>query len=684
MLSALFEGRSKVVDLGHPSQIGRVDESTGLWSWFGGRTRTGATVDETSAMRVTALFCAVKIISETVAQLPLTLLRDRGPAGRETARTHPLWRVLHSRANPEQTAYDFRELVTGWAALRGNGYAEIESDGAGRVVALWPLPPTRVRPQRNDNRKLVYEVTLPDGKTVILPAGRMLHLRGFSTGGLMGLSLVEHFREAIGLALATEEYGASFFGNGSRPGGVLLHPGELKEKTRENLKRKWEEMHQGLENAHRVAILEEGMKWEQIGVNNDDAQFLQSREFQIGEFARILRIPPHMLADLRRATFSNIEQQALEFVQQTLMPWLVRFEQRFDLSLLTDAETAEGYYTKFRVQGLLRGDNASRQSFYHTLLQDGVISPDEVRELEDLNPQPDGIGKIYYRPLSLGQTGPGAPESPSDDLVGAEGSAGTPAKPIPVMLINQRRAILRAEKRNAARRRELAASFRDVFADKAAELIRRERRDVMEGIRSALQRRDRQDVQTFLDKYYSSHAAVVEKKMRAPVTSLMRSIHNAAADETGHSADFGERMQTFGAGYIRTLAERHAGASLGQLRQIAAETAPDEIEAALEKRFDEWEETRPEKIASRETVQGSNAAALMTFTIFAVAAVTWAASGETCPYCAAMDGRTISTGTNFFRSGDDFRPDGAEPLGFRTDIQHPPIHGGCDCQIVPS
>src|SRR3972149_2618975 len=173
MLSALFEGRSKVVDLGHPSQIGRVDESTGLWSWFGGRTRTGATVDETSAMRVTGLFCAVKIISGTGAPLRLPLLRAGAPAGRETARTHPLWRVLHSRANPEQTAYDFRELVTGWAALRGNGYAEIETDGAGRVVALWPLPPDLAHPQHRHRRRVRPRLRLPLPNPLILPAGRV-------------------------------------------------------------------------------------------------------------------------------------------------------------------------------------------------------------------------------------------------------------------------------------------------------------------------------------------------------------------------------------------------------------------------------------------------------------------------------------------------------------------------------
>lgn len=370
-------------------------------------TATGRTVSQDSAMRVSAVFACVRVRAETVASLPLMVYRRLEGGGKERDSAHPLYSLLHDAPNPELTSIEFRELQTAYCDLWGNAYAEIDWGGDGQVRALWPLPPHRVAEERSAVG-VYYVVTLPSGDRKGLPAWRVWHTRGF-----MGLSVIGQARESIGLAMATEEFGARFFGNDSRPGGVLKSPKALSQSAAENLKLSWEAAHGGLSNRHRVAVLEEGIEWQQIGLPPEDAQFLQLREFQVQDIARFFRVPPHKIADLRRATFSNIEHQSIEFVVDCIRPLCVRFEQSAHRSLLAE-DDRQTHIIEHVIDGLLRGDTASRFAAYATARQWGWMSADDVRELENQNPLPDGQGKIYLVPMNM---------TPADQVRQADGGS---------------------------------------------------------------------------------------------------------------------------------------------------------------------------------------------------------------------------------------------------------------------
>jgi HK97 family phage portal protein len=258
---------------------------------LGKQSRSGARINETTALYNTALSACVRLLAETVATLPLHVYRTDGRT-REVESEHPTARVLRA-PNPEMDAVQFRETMMGHVLTWGNAYAEIERDGAGRPVRLWPLLPDRTKPQRTD-RGTLYYTTAIGTRTFELPAQNVFHLAGLGFDGIVGYSPVRMHREAIGLALATEEFGASWFGSGSRPSGVLTHPGVLNPEAKANLRTSWEAMHSGLGNANRVAVLEQGLTWTQIGIPPEDAQFLETRKFQVEEIARMYRVPLHL------------------------------------------------------------------------------------------------------------------------------------------------------------------------------------------------------------------------------------------------------------------------------------------------------------------------------------------------------------------------------------------------------
>lgn len=355
-----------------------------LWDAFGAsKSAAGVNVSERSAMQLSTVYACVRVIAESVASLPLFVYK-RLDRGKRVASDHPLHRVLHDEANSEMPAFTLKELLQSHAVSYGNGFAEIETNGRGEVVGLWPLMPDVTRAERVNGRKIIT-TTLPDGEKVALPADRVLHIPGLGFDGLNGYSVIRMASQAIGLALATEEHGARLFGNGARPAGVLETPNKLGDTAIANLRKSWQDMHQGLSNAHRVAILEQGMKFNPITISNEDAQFLETRKFQVSEIARWFRVPPHMIGDLERATFSNIEHQSLEFVMHTLRPWLVRWEQCINRTLFTQSERKK-YFAEFKIEALLRGDHAARAAFYKELFYLGAYSPNDIREKENENP----------------------------------------------------------------------------------------------------------------------------------------------------------------------------------------------------------------------------------------------------------------------------------------------------------
>jgi HK97 family phage portal protein len=364
-------------------------------NFFFGRTTSGKVVNERTAMQTTAVYACVRILSESVAGLPIHVYRHRTDGSKERYTQHPLYYLLHNEPNPEMTSFVFRETLMSHLLLWGNAYAQVVRNGRGQPIALYPLLPDKVEVDRNRNGELIYTYhpDADEGKTVALRKDEVLHIPGLGFDGLIGYSPIAMAKNAIGMSLATEEYGATFFANGANPGGVLEHPGVIKDIQR--VKDSWNSAYQGSSNAHRVAVLEEGMKFSPIGIPPEQAQFLETRKFQINEIARIFRVPPHMVGDLEKSSFSNIEQQSLEFVKYTLDPWVVRWEQSLQQSLILPTEKSS-VFIKFNVDGLLRGDYQSRMNGYSVGRQNGWMSANDIRELEDMNRIPTEEGGDLY------------------------------------------------------------------------------------------------------------------------------------------------------------------------------------------------------------------------------------------------------------------------------------------------
>lgn len=371
---------------------------------------------EGSALQVTAIYAAVKVLSETLASLPLLVYQRLPGGGKDRAQDHPAYRVLHDRANPEMTSYIWRETAMSHLATWGNSYNERVENGLGELVEIWPLRPDRIQVKRDDAGRRVYWYLNRDGTRTQIPNAKMLHIPGLSFDGLVGYSPIALLRQSLAISQAAEEYGARVFVNDARPGAVVIHPKTLSDTARTNLRNSITLNHAGSKNAGKVMLLEEDMKFETIGFPPEDAQFIETRKFQLEEIARAYRIPLHLLGDLDKATFSNIEHQSLEFVKYTMLPWLTRWEQQ--LLDLVDPDHEGVFFPEFLVDGLLRGDAISRATALSIQRYGGALNQDEWRAYENRNPLPDKLGLDFLRPLASAVVG--APE-PTADKVNAAG-----------------------------------------------------------------------------------------------------------------------------------------------------------------------------------------------------------------------------------------------------------------------
>ncbi len=379
-LSTLFRSRD------HPLTN---STSGSAYTFYQGMSTSGKRVNARTAMQMTAVYSCVRVLAEGVASLPLHIYRISEDGSKQKAAEHPLYFLLHNEPNPEMTSFVFRETLMTHLLLWGNAYAQIIRNGRGEVAALYPLMPDRMTVSRNDSGHLYYEYTTSSDDAKTIPSGivrlsprDVLHIPGLGFDGLVGYSPIAMAKNAVGMGIACEEFGAKFFEKGAAPVGVLEHPATLKDPNK--LRDNWQSIYGGSRNSGKVAVLEEGMKYSPISIPNDQAQFIETRKFQLDEIARMYRVPPHMIGDLEKSSFSNIEQQSLEFVKYTLDPWITRWEQGLERALLLPAERRD-YFIKFNVDGLMRGDYVSRMNGYAIARQNGWMSTNDIRELENLD-----------------------------------------------------------------------------------------------------------------------------------------------------------------------------------------------------------------------------------------------------------------------------------------------------------
>jgi len=634
----------------------------------GGVGKAGVNVTEKTALTATAVFACVRILSETIASLPLPVYRRIDGGGKKRAPEHSNYKILHDAPNPYMTAFNFKESLMGHLGTWGNAYAEKVINGRGRLEQLWPLRPDKMREVKYENGKLLYVYNLPDGTDKLFTSDKILHIAGLGFDGIVGYSPIRMAREAVGLAMATEEYGGRFFANGAKPGGILRHPGKLKEGARDNLRKSWNDMHRGLSNQHRIAILEEGMDYTQIGIPPDDAQFLQTRKFQLQEIARIYRVPPHMLADLERATFSNIEHQSIDFVVHTIRPWLVRWEQAIKQKLFLEQER-DIYFAEFLVDGLLRGDTQSRFEAYTKGFQVGGYSVNDILELENRNPI-GSEGDKRFVPMNmipLDQVGEFVPKA-----------SGKPETKEP-----EEDSRMEQRNRAAQNRSMLTKRFESVVSDAVARIVKGEASDVKRAVKKHFKERDSTDFYLWMEEYYKKLPDRVKRTMLPVFYTLTELIQVEAAKEVnGQPLD---NMADWVDGYADRYGVAYAQSSHGQLRALVRDAQAEGLDPAevIVERVEGWENTRADKAAMIESVNLSNAAAKAVFVAYGVTRLRWAAVGsKTCPYCEEMDGRVVGIDSPFLGKNDNLESEDGR-MAINKPTFKPPLHIGCVCQIVP-
>lgn len=507
-----FERRS------HPS-----NPEQWLINGYGGRAvASGARVNEDTALSATAIWAGVRVISETLAMLPFKLMERIDERHKQPARALTLYRLLHSSPNPEQTSFEFREMQQGFLLTWGNCYAQKIYNGRGEVTELWPLVPWRVTPERTRANGLAYRVTLPDnGGTTVLSSDDVLHIKGFSSTGLIGDNVIQRFREAIGLSLAAEEFAARFFGNGLNAGGVFEHPGKLGTEANKHLRASINERQGGLSNSHRFMILEEGMKWQQITVDPEKAQALEMRKFQVTEASRILRLPPHLLYDLERSTNNNIEWQGQEFVTYSLQPWFTRWEQRVDLSCLLPSQRSR-YFTQFEVKGLLRGDTAARTAFYKQMFDVGAYSPNDILEHEDEQPVEGGDQRFVQ--LNL------VPLDKVAELVVAQMEAKKPQPPEPPKPPKDDTSPAESAPEPRSIRPDPYAALEPVVRAEFDRIVRRQ----VKAVRGAM-KKPAQEFRIWADGFFEKETALVVESL-TPALLTLRALTGETVDAQGFAA----------------------------------------------------------------------------------------------------------------------------------------------------
>lgn len=369
-----------------------------LWNLTGSQSLSGETVTESTALTYSAVFNAITLYSGTIGSLPLHLMQKKNRTTTQ-ATENSLYRVMHTQYNPYMAAMTGRECMIAHILAWGNGYAEIVRNVLGDIVELWPIPPNRVTPKML-NGKLVYEIKMDGEADIIMPREKILHIPGLGFDGFIGYSVIAMARKSIGLGMAMETFGSLYFGNGTHPGVVVSHPATLSEQASNNLKSSLAAAHSGLGQSHRLLLLEEAMKIEKVGISPEESQFLESRAWQVTDIARWFNLPVHKLKEMTKSSFNNIESEQMSYVSDSILPWLIRLEQNFLMQLLTPTEIKKGFYFKHIVEGLLRANAKDRAEFYSKMWQNGLMTQNEIRDKEDLNPDSSPFADELFVPLN--------------------------------------------------------------------------------------------------------------------------------------------------------------------------------------------------------------------------------------------------------------------------------------------
>jgi len=670
--------------------------------WPAPRDSAGAYVDENTALQVSTVFNCVLLLAQAIATLPLFVYERLDNGGKAKAPKHPLFKLLHSRFNNEVSSKAGREAMAAWYFLWGNAYAQIERakgvSGPRGVKALWVLPADRMTVRRGrdvsygrdpnpDDPALWYYCQLGEARPREFPADQILHIPGFGFDGIRGLSRIGFARRTLGLTVSTEEMGTAFFAKGMNLDSVLEHPGKFSQAAHDNIMKSIVEPNQGMKGAGGPMLLWEGMKLNKLTMPLKDAQFLELRQFQTAEICRFFNMPLHKVKNMAAATWGNVEQENIAYVVDTLRPELVGWEQAINLKLFGSDE--DKYFCEFLVDGLLRGDKLTRTQSCQLEHNNGNLTNNEWREIENRNPV-EGGDKRYIpaflvdadAPMPVLEPEPEVDPTQAEQPPGKEGGDKDGSRSIEVRRVG------------VGPRLRLRNTFGLVIQEAAERVVKREVADarrVIEKVRSG-------NTGVWLEPYYEDEGEFAQyfKRSLAPgVHAYGEQVVDYAMREVGDNAkkigaDFEQRKEQYLAGYMRNLWREYKKSSMGQLASLSREAlairaakAPEPVDEWIDvitARVDEWSEKKAGKITDREKVAIGEAFAALVFTAAAMRTV-WVPSPGACPICLDMAGRTVDPGGNFVEAGDTVGPDDAKIYGPKA---HPPLHAGCVCSIGPA
>lgn len=619
----------------------------------GGESSSGIAVTPDRAMQVSAVYACVRVLAESMGQLPVGVFQKGRDGSKTSLYDSDLYEKLHWQPNDFQTSQEFREMMTAHVALRGNGYAFANWKGD-KLLELLPFHPGNVEVTQNSDWSLNYKVTMAGGTVKLIPAANMFHLRGITLNGYAGISPIAYHRNTVGLSLATERHGARLFKNGARPGGVLSTPNKLSPDAAGRISRSWKSAHGG-DNSGGTAVLEEGMTYASVGMSNEDAQYLETRKFQVEEIARIFRVPTVLLyTSDKTSTYASAEQFFLSFVKFTLLPWVKRWEQCIRRDLIHKADRKSGIYVELNLDGMERGDIKARYEAYGTGIEKGILSANEVRGKENMNPR-DG-GDDYLTPLNMAVSGEPTKE------------AGKSAS-------------FYQKKDSSSKRHQLRDGYTDAFKKVSAAIVEADVARIRKAAGLHLNKKSISGFSAWLEEYRETAPANIEKAVLSIIKNYGEQIKGAALDDVGLPGsdvpDFAKFLEDHADYFALSYVENGAG----QLKALLEDEDPAK---EIEQRLSEWEDTRPGKMAEEEVVKLDGLASKFVWAAAGVTALKWMnTGGDTCKFCREMNGKTVGITANFLDAGETLDAGGQKMKVWKSRAV-PPLHVGCKCQIVPT
>ncbi len=637
----------------------------------GNKTVINISVTEDSAMRQSAVYACVRILAETIASLPLNVY-ERKADGKFKTIEHPLYEILHNKPNEYMTSFSWRETIMSTILLRGNTVNNITRNGKGDVIRVFPYPYSRVTIEIKDGG-VVYTYKNENNQNEVLDNDSVFHIPGLSFNGIIGLSPITYAKEAIAYGIALEQFGEYFFENRTNIGGIAKHPGKLSEQGSDNLRKSLNDTYAGLGNSHKLMLLEEGMEFMPVTIAPADAQYLELRKFQLEEIARIFRVPPHLLQDLTRSTNNNIEHQSIDFVVHSVRPWLVRIEQAINSRLFKDSEKGK-YFAEFVVDGLLRGDTASRWEAYAKAIQNGVYSPNDVLEFENKNPYKGGdkhFIQLNMQPVEM--IGKIIEDGNREIVIN-----GQELRLMPKTAVDKTDRQLRS----AQHKSRIAKSYEGLFQQMMVRILKREEKDILDIAKKSFKTRDSQLFNEQIDLYYQSHRDFVREQAKPIISTYSEAVAVAAADEVNLNPEFefNRYLEKYNEGFSANYAKQNALELKNTVSKSISENT-DPVEA-VEAELDRWKQDKSDDVAIEETVKLAGAISLLVYKIAGVTKYKVVnTGGNTCPFCQQLNGKVVGIDKFVVVDGQQLG-EGENIMVVSGNKAHAPFHKKCVCQVV--